>query len=211
MTVIFAFYVSTGTFWWRKCLNNFSFSHFFSSGKLFGFLAISLSAGLPKMQSTWQETFSHELFSFRKLVVCIIIFRVWVEDSWIFVRFLAECQNCIPRVHRNIPRKRLFCRIKINFVFGFWATKMDCEKPFGMLVRTASYASRGTFGATFFEYVRSRLIIFRCWTNNFLSPMESFWHGCESGILRDQRTVMGMVCFNVKEPILFDNLRPWAE
>ena len=128
MTVIFAFYVSTGTFWWRKCLNNFSFYHFFSSRKLFGFLAISLSAGLPNMQSTWQETFSHELFSLRKLVVCIIIFRVWVEDSWIFVRFLAECQNCIPRVHRNIPRKSLFCPIIINFVFGFWATKSGLRK-----------------------------------------------------------------------------------
>ena len=93
----------------------------------------------------------------------------------------------------------------------FEPQRMDSEKHIGMLVKPASYASRGTIGATFFDYVLSRIIIFRSWTNHFLPPMERFSLGCQSGILRDQRTVIGAVCFNVKEPILFDSFRPLAE
>ena len=93
----------------------------------------------------------------------------------------------------------------------FEPQKMDCEQPFGMLVKTAPYACRGTFGATLFEYVTNHKITFRSWTNNFLPPMEKFWHDCESDFLRDQKTVIGAFCFNLKKPILFDIFRPWAE
>ena len=63
---------------------------FFSSRKLFRVLGKFFSAGLPIMQSMWLETFSHEVFFLRKLVVYIIILRNWPEGFWSFVQFFGS-------------------------------------------------------------------------------------------------------------------------
>ena len=200
--------MSTGIFWGRKCLNNDLFSHFFfeqGASQIFGDSFIG-SVAKHAIYVTG-NVFSWNDFS-RKLVVCIIFFRVWAEGFWIFVHFIGRFafSVCI-----GIFRGKIFFQWKSTLFSDFSTQKMDSEKHFGMLVKTASYASRGTFGATFFQYVLSRITIFRSRTNIFLPPMERFWHGCESGILRDQRTVIEEFCFNLKEPILFDNFRPLAE
>ena len=153
------------------------------------------------------NVFSWNDFS-RKLFVCIIFFQSLSR------RFLDFCplywQVCIQRVHRNIPRKNFF-PIKINIVFRFFATKNGFWKTIRHAAENFLLRIQRNIRSYFFEYVVSRIIVFRRWTNIFLPPMERFWHGCESGILRDQRTVTGAFSFNVKEPILFDNFRPWAE
>ena len=113
-------------------------------------------------------------------------------------------------MHRKIPRKNFF-PIKINIVFRFFATKNGFWKTIRHAAENFLLRIQRNIRSYFFEYVVSRIIVFRRWTNNFLPPMERFWHGCESGILRDQRTVTGAFCFNLKEPILFDNFRPWVE
>ena len=137
----------------------------------------------------------------RNLVVCIFIFKHWAEDFWIFVGFFGRFVKSVFRVSRGMFRGKLLGPAEIPILISdFEPKKMDSEKEFGIFLKTASYISRGTFGA-FFEYVISRTFNFKSLNKNFLPPMERPWHGCKNGILRDQATVVGDFCLKVKKRI----------
>ena len=124
------------------------------------------------MQTTWQETFSHGMF-FEK-TSCFFYFQSLMEGSWIFVGFLGSFVKNSFRLSIGIFRGKTFFGKKKSFFLGFRATYMDSEKQFGMIVKTSSYVSRGTFGATFFEYVISRKNIFGSWDNIFCLQWKDF-------------------------------------
>ena len=88
-------------------------------------------------------------------------------------------------------RGKIFFPKKVKFVFGFWSTKIWFWETTRHVRKNCPYVEKGTFGATFFENVISRIIIFRSWAKHFLPSMERVWHGCEKGILRDQTTFEG--------------------
>ena len=149
--------------------------------------------------------FSRERINFEKSSCFIFVFSLseserkifgFVEIFGRFYKFaFCVCSHRIPEKPAFFPKKWSY-----SCFLDFEPQKFDSEKQIGMLVKSASYVSRGTFGATFFEYVISRISILWSWAKNFLPPMERLWHGCGSGILRDQTTVIGAFCFKVKEP-----------
>ena len=90
LSVNYAFYGSRGTFLGRKCLNNFLFSKFFWCKELFRFLVRFFFGRVAKHAIyVTGDVFSWKVF-LRKLVVCILNFRVWAEYCWILVRVLAS-------------------------------------------------------------------------------------------------------------------------
>ena len=100
-------------------------------------------------------------------------------------------------------RGKIFFPKKVNFIFGFWSTKIWFWETTRHVCKNCPYVEKRTMGATFFENVISRIIIFRSWAKHFLPSMERVWHGCEKGILRDQTTFEGAYYFKVQETKLF--------
>ena len=123
--------------------------------------------------------FSRERINFEKSSCFIFVFSLseferkifgFVESFGRFFKFaFCVCSHRIPGKTCFFPKKLI-----LQLFSDFEPQKFDSEKQIGMLVKTASYVSRGTFGATFFEYVISRISIFWSWAKNFLTPMENF-------------------------------------
>ena len=204
MSVFLAFYVSGGTFWGRNCLNKLFFSHFFFEQETFQISGEVLSARLPGKQSMWLETFSHEMYCLRELVVYIIIFKNWAEGFWNFVQFFGSVVKNAFLVCGGTFRGKIFFPKKVNFVFGFWSAKFWFWETTRHVRKNCPYVEKRTFGAAFFENVISRIIIFGSWAKYFLPSMERVWHGCEKDILRDQTTFKGAYYFKVQETKLFE-------
>ena len=136
MSVFSAFYVSKGTFWGRKCLNKLFSSHLFSSRELFRFLWKLFLARLPIKQSTWLETFSHEMCSLGELVVYINFFKNWAEGFWIFVQFFGSVVKIALLVCGGTFRGKIFFPKKSTLFSDFDPQKFDPEKQLGMFVKT---------------------------------------------------------------------------
>ena len=101
-------------FWWsakdaiyasRGAFDQKSFQ--ISSRNLFTILESFCRQGCQTCNLCVRSCFLNKGYILRKLFVCIFIFRVWAEDFCIFVHFWHRCQNSIPGVQRNIPRKRI--------------------------------------------------------------------------------------------------------
>ena len=108
-------------------------------------------------------------------------------------------------------RGKIFFPKKVNCVFGFWSTKIWFWETTRHVHKNCPYVEKWTIGATFFEKVISRIIIFRRWAKYFLPSMERVWHGCEKCILRDQTNFEGAYYLRYKKRNFLNNFRPRAE
>ena len=149
----------------------------------------------------WLETFSHEMCFLRELVFYIIIFKNWAEGFWFFVQFFGSVAKIAFLVCGGTFRGKIFFPKKVKFVFGFWSTEIWFWETTRHVRKNCPYVEKRTFGATFFENVISRIIIFRTWAKYFLPSMERFGHGCGKGILRDQTTSKRAYYFEVQKKL----------
>ena len=156
-----------------------------------------------------RKSFPTKRYSLRKLVVCILNFRVWAEDIWIFVGFLAFCL-CRGI---NAGKKPVFLKKKNNFsvVFGVWATKLRFQETIRHVRINCSLRVRRNPSSYTFEYVITCIYIFRSWAKKFLPPMETHWDACQTCVSRDQKNVIGKFCFKWNKPnFLKLNSGSWA-
>ena len=116
--------------------------------------------------------------------------------------FFDRAHKHVNFVPGDFSRERINFEKSSCFIFVFSLSESE-RKIFGFVEifgRFYKFAIQRNIWGYFFEYVISRISILWSWAKNFLPPMERLWHGCGSGILRDQTTVIGAFCFKVKVP-----------
>ena len=96
-------------------------------------------------------------------------------------------------------RGKIFFPKKVNFVSGFWSTKIWFWETTRHARKNCPYVEKRTFGATFFENLISRFIIFRSWAKFFLPSMERNWHGCEKASYVTRRPLKELKYFKVQK------------
>ena len=127
LSVNYVFYVSRGTFWGKKYLNQFVIFYFLPSKNLFRFSAKFIRQGCQICKLRVMRLFSQDTINFEKSSCFMFVFWVWVEEF----RFPSKLLAGFSKKHSTCAEDWFMG--KLNFFqngffaveFGFWTTKID--------------------------------------------------------------------------------------